>query len=286
MTDTLLTPAHRGMRFLSPLRYPGGKSWLAPTIAAWLHQNGTATLVEPFAGGASVSLEVADSGLGRARMAELDPVVAAFWQCVLTGDLPTLLERVRAFVPTPAGVCEATAAAGAAGASEVDVAFATLVLNRTRHGGVIASRAGSLGRGERGRGLASRWYPDTLITRLQHARTLAPNVRLHHGDWSEVVGAREVAYFVDPPYSLGAGSPGRRLYTHHDVDHEQLFAALAATGAPVALTYHDHESVRALAHGHGMQVAAVAARGNRGVRRELLISNDLPALLGAARVAA
>jgi DNA adenine methylase len=42
----------------SPFRYPGGKTWLIPRIRTWLlsHPTKPTELIEPFAGGASVSL--------------------------------------------------------------------------------------------------------------------------------------------------------------------------------------------------------------------------------------
>ncbi len=41
----------------SPFRYPGGKTWLIPTVRKWLQQNTKAgLLIEPFAGGGIVSL--------------------------------------------------------------------------------------------------------------------------------------------------------------------------------------------------------------------------------------
>ena len=40
----------------SPLRYPGGKTWLIPHIREWLRRTEPEILIEPFAGGAIVSL--------------------------------------------------------------------------------------------------------------------------------------------------------------------------------------------------------------------------------------
>ena len=49
----------------SPLRYPGGKTWLVPHVRAWLSgiKPKPAVLVEPFAGGAIVSLTAVMEGL-------------------------------------------------------------------------------------------------------------------------------------------------------------------------------------------------------------------------------
>lgn len=57
--------ARREASILSPLRYPGSKRRLAGYIAALLRENGMrpVLLVEPFAGGASVSLQLLNDGI-------------------------------------------------------------------------------------------------------------------------------------------------------------------------------------------------------------------------------
>src|SRR3954452_17628018 len=75
----------RNRKVLSPLRYPGGKRRLAPYVAAALAANDLRPdlLVAPFAGGASVSLELLDSELvGHVALGDADPMVAAFWRTV------------------------------------------------------------------------------------------------------------------------------------------------------------------------------------------------------------
>ena len=65
----------------SPLRYPGGKTWLIPHIRAWLApmEPRPKLLVEPFCGGATVSLTgVFERLIERCLMVELDRDVAAF----------------------------------------------------------------------------------------------------------------------------------------------------------------------------------------------------------------
>lgn len=69
------------MTTLSPLRYPGGKSRLAPMIVNEMRRHGLDTLVEPFAGGASVSLYAASVGIMSLAFDEC-PLVSAFWDAV------------------------------------------------------------------------------------------------------------------------------------------------------------------------------------------------------------
>ncbi|MBK8172736.1 MAG: DNA adenine methylase [Sandaracinaceae bacterium] len=54
MTSTVTTTP----RYLSPLRYPGGKARLAPVLSSIIEKNDLASghYVEPYAGGAGVAL--------------------------------------------------------------------------------------------------------------------------------------------------------------------------------------------------------------------------------------
>lgn len=121
----------------SPLRYPGGKTWLVPHVRAWLSgiTPKPEVLVEPFAGGAIVSLTAVMEGLTeRAVMSEIDPDVAAFWKSVLWHS-DELIECVRSFVPTRESVAHLN---DDVPNSVVGRGFRTLVLNRTRRGGILA----------------------------------------------------------------------------------------------------------------------------------------------------
>src|SRR4051794_15391349 len=66
---------------LSPLRYPGSKRRLGGYIKETLKINGLrpALLVEPFAGGASVCLQLLNDGaVDQIGLIDKDPLVAAF----------------------------------------------------------------------------------------------------------------------------------------------------------------------------------------------------------------
>src|SRR4051812_25798887 len=85
---------------ISPLRYPGGKRRLAPYVAAALRANGLRPdlLIEPFAGGASVGLELLAAGaVQRLALCDADPMVAAFGETVFCdeGGPEWLCRRVR-----------------------------------------------------------------------------------------------------------------------------------------------------------------------------------------------
>ena len=76
----------------SPLRYPGGKTWLIPHVRVWLERIEPAPglLVEPFAGGGIVSLTAVMERLAeRCLMAELDRDVAALLACGFAPRFPS-----------------------------------------------------------------------------------------------------------------------------------------------------------------------------------------------------
>ncbi len=228
----------------SPLRYPGGKTWLIPHIREWLSSSPRPplTLIEPFAGGGIVSLTAVIEGLvSRCLMAEIDRDVAAFWHAALRHK-SEITQRILTFEPTRDSVSKLAATIPR------DVAehgFRTLVLNRTRRGGILAPGAALSKSGESGRGVASRWYPDTLIRRLNDIGDYADRITFCETDGVQLLetvldeGRSDIAVFVDPPYTAGGKKAGARLYSHSDLDHERLFDTLNRTNANFLMTY-DH----------------------------------------------
>jgi DNA adenine methylase len=45
-------------------------------------------------------------------------------------------------------------------------AFATIIKNRVNRGGILAKVASFIKNGENGKGITSRWYPETLRRRI------------------------------------------------------------------------------------------------------------------------
>lgn len=268
----------------SPFRYPGGKTWLVPRVRQWLSRfrPPAAELIEPFAGGASVGLAAVFEDLAeRATLVELDAEVAAVWETILGEDGARLAEAVRAFRPTREELQRAVAAGGE---SPFHLALATLLRNRTRRGGILAPGAGVMKCGESGRGLFSRWYPDTLSTRILALAARRDRFRVLRGDGVEVLRQHrdraDVVFFIDPPY-LGAG---RRLYTHAEIDHPALFAAVAGLQGDWLMTYDDAAEIRQLAARHGFRTRAVPMKNtHHACKRELLIGRSLDWLDAADR---
>lgn len=265
----------------SPLRYPGGKTWLIPHVRVWLRSmKRPRLLVEPFAGGGIVSLTaVMENLVDEALMAELDKDVAALWKAALHYG-PELAARISSFTLTRESVVEL---ASGRPANVVEHGFRTLVMNRTRRGGILAPGASFTRKGENGAGIASRWYPNTLIRRLRAINEVAPRITFRETDGIKMLAALlgqphdDVALFVDPPYTGGGGKrAGKRLYAHNDVDHARLFSMLADSDADFLMTYDRSLEIESLIESYNFYaVQVVMKNGHHALLPELVITRYL-----------
>lgn len=260
----------------SPLRYPGGKTWLIPHIRHWL-ADPSELLVEPFVGGGIVSLTAVMEGLAaRALMVDLDRDVAAFWRAALMhGD--ELAARVLEFPVSRTTIEDLERQAPE---TVLDHGFRTLVLNRTRRGGVLAPGASLTRRGENGNGVASRWYPQTLADRLAEIAAHADRLTFCEGDGLAVLeltaGIDGVRLFVDPPYT-GAGGKraGSRLYAHNAVCHRRVFEALARSECDFLMTYDCSPEIVDLVSEYRFEAVTVRMKNTHHDRiPELVITRD------------
>lgn len=264
----------------SPFRYPGGKTWFVPTARLWLRYvtPRPKLLVEPFAGGGIISLTSVFEGLVEsAIMVELDENVASVWRTVLGRESEWLVRRILSFDISVESVASEIRARPK---SQRERAFQTILRNRTCHGGILAEGSGLLKHGENGKGIRSRWYPETLATRIRNLRLVANRISFRCEDGIEVMSEfakrRDTAFFVDPPYTAGGKKAGRRLYPHCEIDHEQLFSTCARVKGSFVLTYDDAPEVRGLARQYGFDMRLIPMTNtHHAVMEELVIGNDL-----------
>lgn len=271
----------------SPLRYPGGKTWLIPHIRVWIRgmKPKPRLLIEPFAGGRTVSLTAVMEGLvDRCLMAELDHDVAAFWHAALTYG-PELCTIVRRFEPTREIV---TALESNPPQNVLHHGFRTLVLNRTRRGGILAPGASLSRAGESGKGVASRWYPETIVNRLLAIADHTDQIEFRETDgmrlleqfvanrgFGKAANASTVV-FVDPSYTAGGKRAGKRLYAHNEVDHPKLFELLADCGAEFLMTYDRAPEIVSLSEKYGFHVVRVMMKNTHHARIPELIITPKP----------
>lgn len=260
----------------SPFRYPGGKTWLIPQVRSWLMacRGQCVRLIEPFAGGGIVTLTSVMEGLvGSAMMIELDTDVAAVWRAILGRSGRTLAEQIMNFNFTKENVI---AVLESKPKNITEHAFQTILKNRVKRNGILASGAGMIKKGESGYGLKSRWYPETLAKRISEVTKYKHKITFKHGDGlrylRNCMGQKNLVYFIDPPYS----KIGKRLYQCGEIDHEELFDIVSHLEGNFLMTYNKTNEIVELAQKYGFRTQEIQMNGGLNhTKVELLIGRKL-----------
>lgn len=259
----------------SPFRYPGGKTWLVPRVRQWLGSvQRPSEFIEPFAGGAIVGLSVLFENLAdRLLIVELDEDVAAVWNVILNGSGNRLASELANFTLTTETV---TSVLEAVPLSIYDKAFATIIRNRVRRGGILADGAGIMKSGENGKGILSRWYPETIKRRIIDISAMQHRINFKHTDGIQVLRDNahrtDAVFFIDPPYTVA----GRRLYRHSEVDHAAIFDAAASLRGDFLITYDNSDQIARLAQSRGLTTRTIPMKNtHHGHQVELLIGRNL-----------
>jgi DNA adenine methylase len=272
---------------LSPLRYAGAKRRLSGYISEVLRLNGLRPklFVEPFAGGASVALQLLTENLvDEIALGERDPLVASFWKIVFNDAewLIDQIERMSITVERWRHFHDGTFR------SNRERALACLFLNRTSFSGILADTSGPIG----GYKQVSAYKVDcrfpvaTLTKRIRQAASLSERVLfISNGDWqktvAKVLGLRykknEVFFYFDPPFY----SKAERLYRFYfgDKEHEVLHRRVVRIRQPWLLSYdaavpiiklysHNGQGPRRIEHLYSIAQSAELVRAE-----ELIITN-------------
>ena len=260
----------------SPFRYPGGKTWLVPEMRNWLLHKAVKPIefIEIFAGGGIIGLTVAAECLAEhVTLVELDPDVASVWHTLLSDDAEWLAQRIIRF---PISTASAQELLSAPPETTRDRAFLTILKNRVNHGGIMAPGTGLIKNGENGKGITSRWYPETLARRIRGIYAIRDRITFIEGDGLEVMrqnAARtDAVYFVDPPYTAPGKRAGKRLYAFNEIDHERLFNLAATVSGDFMMTYDNADSVRQMADQRGFAIHEIPMKNTHHAKMtELLI---------------
>lgn len=264
----------------SPFRYPGGKTWLVPFIFRWLiHLPQRPTeFIEPFTGGGIIGLTVAFENLAsHVTLVELDEQVCSVWKAIIYGDFKWLANEIIHFDMSPENI---DVELNKKGVSVEQKAFQTILRNRVNRGGILAPGAGRVKNGENGKGVKSRWYPQTLSKRILAIGNIRERITFIEGDGLQVIEQNlernDTVFFIDPPYTAGGKKAGTRLYNHFEIDHQRLFTLTGDMRGDFLMTYDNTLDVKEMADQHGFETALVAMKNTHHARmNELLIGRDL-----------
>jgi DNA adenine methylase len=240
------------MPFYTPLRYPGGKRRLAPTVMSLLESNGLRDVeyVEPYAGGASLALALLlEEYASTIHINDLSRPIYAFWHSVLN-DTANLCRRIESVEITMAEWHRQRAVYDQRDTAALDdLAFATLFLNRTNRSGIIAG--GVIG-GKNQAGewkLNARFKKSELIRRIKQIGRYKSRIKLHQLDALELtnrllpqIGTKNTFVFYDPPYI----EKGKDLYLNNYKleDHQRLAKRIIQLGHPWVVTYDYDAAIR------------------------------------------
>lgn len=297
VTDASSAQSVRSKPLLSPLRYPGGKRRLVAFITSALRLNGLhpSLFVEPFAGGASVALQLLSDGVvDKIGLVDKDPLVAAFWSTVFH-DADWLISQIEVMDVSLARWIEYKESEPQ---TRRDRALTCLFLNRTSFSGILAPGAGPIGGYKQTSAYAidCRFPKETLIKRVQQIHALRDRVSfVWNLSWASAlsrlqrmqrysVSPHDIFLYCDPPFFY-CDPPffddAHRLYTHffRQSDHLHLRDALLTTTYPWILSYDFVEQVQRLYGEEGCSPVHVELLysagknvGNR-VTKEMIVSN-------------
>ena len=233
---------------ISPLRYPGAKRRLARYIAEALEQNDLQPdlFIEPFVGGASVSLALLRLGkVKQVGIADKDPLVSSFWKAVFW-DTKWLIDQVQ---NVDISVNQWKRFRDSAPTTERDRALKCIYLNRTSFSGIMAPGSGPIG----GFGQTSQYKIDCrfprekLIHRIQQAQQLADRVKfVWTATWRSTITRvsalckndrlpNDIFYYFDPPFFEKAN----RLYNFwfSSAEHVRFRDAVKSLSVPWIVSY-------------------------------------------------
>lgn len=198
-------------RFYSPLRYPGGKQQLAEYIKEIIAVNDLydGIYVEPYAGGASIALDLLFSEYVRdIYLNDLDKNIAAFWYCVVyeTDEMIARLLSIPATIDNWKIQHEILKMADE-NTPKIDRAFATLYLNRCNRSGIL--KGGPIG----GKNQTGNWKIDArynapeLAERIRRIGKYKNCIHISNKDCLAFLSEMKAEFsdrkhliYLDPPY--------------------------------------------------------------------------------------
>lgn len=272
-------------RYVSPLRYPGGKAKIANFLQDVILLNNleNSTVYELYAGGAAASLSLLlANSCQQVVLNDLDKHIYAFWYAVLneTDELVSLIENTA--VNIESWLAQSSIYKDADNHDLLTLGFATFFLNRSNRSGIL-HKAGPIG-GQQQTGnykIDVRFNKSELISRIRKIARFRDRIKLHNREAIELLG--EVLpesdgnfIFLDPPYF----DQGERLYLnfYKEADHKRLRDLLDKhRDANWILTYDNCEKINDLYKGFRRSdlIMSYTLQTKREAKEVVIFSDEL-----------
>ena len=272
-------------KFVSPLRYPGGKLKVVDYIKRVFEVNDLCDghYIEPYAGGASVALALLQSEYAHTiHINDIDRSIYAFWHSVLheTDDLCRLITNTPVNMTEWERQKEVQKRKENKDTSLLELGFSTFFLNRTNRSGILS--AGVIG-GKDQTGnykIDARYNKTDLIERIENIADYAERITLTNKDAVELIKGMKptnepTLCYLDPPYYI----KGRDLYLNYynDDDHRQIARAISAYLGKWLISYDAVDLLKDLYKDYRQcEYYLSYSAGNPSKGKEIMVySNDL-----------
>lgn len=233
------------MRYLSPLRYPGGKARLARFFSDLIKAQHPRPryYAEPYAGGAGAALNLLyRKDVDHIYINDINPGIAAFWRAATS--IPNDLIKLIRSTPVTITEWEKQRDIYKTGDTKDDLklGFSTFFLNRTNRSGIINARPiGGLQQTGKWK-IDARYNKENLIERINAISKLSPRITVTQKDGVDFINdlqdyGQDLFLYADPPYVVQGG----RLYhkAFNTDAHHRLADTLRQVTHPWVLTYDD-----------------------------------------------
>ena len=267
----------------SPLRYPGGKTAIYPIIAYAIQSNNLhdCTYVEPFAGGAGVSLKLLfDNVVNEVVINDADKAIYSFWRAIIESP-GWFIDKIE---NTPITVQEwrvqRTIWEQATKYSK-ELGFAAFFLNRTNRSGILS--AGPIG-GYNQTGnykIGCRFNKNSLIEKIYNISRFRNRIKVYNQDITILLEkylpliskGHDTFIYLDPPYY----EKGQRLYLNHfsNEDHTRLKESVSKISCKWIMTYDDQPEIEQLYSDYQVHRFSINySLSNKAKGGELMIFKD------------
>lgn len=269
-------------KFVSPLRYPGGKLKVVDYIKRLFEVNDLmdGTYIEPYAGGASVALTLLFSEYAsRIKINDIDRSIYAFWHsvleeteglCRMIQDTPVTMEQWERQREVQARKQEAEL---------LELGFSTFFLNRANRSGILSG--GVIG----GKNQDGKWKIDVrynkadLIERIESVAEYKDRIELTSVDAVELIKrykctpTEKTLCYLDPPYFV----KGRDLYLNYynDDDHRNIAQAIKKFKGKWIISYDAVPFIKELYKDYRQEEYYLSySAGNPAKGREIIVYSD------------
>lgn len=266
----------------SPLRYPGGKSKLAPFVSLVIKKSNlpNPVYIEPFAGGAGTALELLfDGTVSEIVINDYDKAIYSMWRAILTNTR----KFIKMIEDTPINDAEWRKQKDIYNTQNkkysLELGFAAFYLNRTNRSGILS--AGPIGgHDQTGNYLIdARFNKNDLITRIKKIAKYRHKIHIYNYDVRTFINVYAQKYienafiYFDPPYY----HKGKQLYKNffEHKDHEQIRDLIVNLNCPWIVTYDDVEEIRTIYNAYeGYNFDLIYGLANTGLNSEIMFFSD------------